>query len=447
MAEPTETGSESRNQPLSLGVPPSETERAELEAFVERNARTFNLDRDFTTALLDAGLSAEQTRIRVLDAVAAIHPIRHMGNTSIPMDTPSERRVQEREAMVDQLFCSSRGRQSQHPLAANFEHCRDFSGLCTEVLTREGYSRPWTLGPSARFRALASTSDFPTILADALNKSLQEQFEAAQSPLMRMSRERRSRDFRTLSTVRRGEFPELEVLNESGEIRRGSFGEEGETYAVKTAAKIAGVTRQVLINDDLGAFDSMASDGAIASANYQAGVMVALLNANGGQGVIMSDGTEIFDPNHGNQSGSGGAIAVATLGAALQSMREQKGVDGLTFINIVPKYLLVPPALEVIAMQFVTDIDPAQSTDVNPFADSIRLEVAVEPRLTSATGWYVVTEGTLLNLFEHSYLDGASGPQIETREGWDVLGAEVRVVLDFGATAVNYRAGFYNAGA
>ncbi len=52
-----------------------------------------------------------------------------------------------------------------------------------------------------------------------------------------------------------------------------------------------------------------------------------------------------------------------------------------------------------------------------------------------------------LPVLEYAYLSSAQGPQMASREGWDVLGQEFRVVLDFGAGAVDWRGAYRNAGA
>ena len=45
-----------------------------------------------------------------------------------------------------------------------------------------------------------------------------------------------------------------------------------------------------------------------------------------------------------------------------------------------------------------------------------------------------------------AYFDGEQGPRVDTRTGWDVLGLEVRTVLDFGAGAIGWRGAYRSNG-
>ena len=47
-------------------------------------------------------------------------------------------------------------------------------------------------------------------------------------------------------------------------------------------------------------------------------------------------------------------------------------------------------------------------------------------------------------IFEYSYLDGAVGPQLETRTGWETDSFDFRCGLDFDCGALDYR-GMYKA--
>lgn len=111
-----------------------------------------------------------------------------------------------------------------------------------------------------------------------------------------------------------------------------------------------------------------------------------------------------------------------------------------SIIRVTPKNLLVPPALETVAEKWLATIAPATAADVNPFSGAMSL--VVEPRLSSATRWYVTADPGEIDGLEFAYLSGNEGPQVESRSGWDVDGVEIRVILDFGAGFTDHRSWF-----
>jgi phage major head subunit gpT-like protein len=204
------------------------------------------------------------------------------------------------------------------------------------------------------------------------------------------------------------------------------------------------VTRQALINDDLGAFDSLVRRFGVSAAEREAAVLVGLITAN----AAMGDGVALFHATHGNLAASGGAISDVTLGAARLAMRQQKGLDGKTPINARPAFLLVPAALETVAQKYLATIYAATAATVNPFAGS-NLELLVDPRLdtASATAWYVAADPAVIDGIEYAYLEGQPGPQIEQRIGFDIEGVDLKCRLDFGAGILDHRGLYRNAGA
>jgi hypothetical protein len=125
-------------------------------------------------------------------------------------------------------------------------------------------------------------------------------------------------------------------------------------------------------------------------------------------------------------------------------MRGQKDIDGATPINVRPRYLLVSPALETAAEVAVATLAAVTPANVNPFSGV--LQILVDPHL-SGNAWYVFAEPASVPTIKYAYLSGNEGPQVSTKEGWDVLGLELRVVLDFGCGVVDHRGSYLNAGA
>lgn len=94
---------------------------------------------------------------------------------------------------------------------------------------------------------------------------------------------------------------------------------------------------------------------------------------------------------------------------------------------MVPRYLIVPSALETSAEKLITSVQATQTANVNPFAF---LDLIVEPRLADTHRWYLAADPALLPCIEFAYLAGAPGPQTESHAGFEIDGVQTKVRLD-----------------
>jgi hypothetical protein len=166
--------------------------------------------------------------------------------------------------------------------------------MARELLTLRGHSVTGLSPATIITRALHTTSDFPLIVGDTIGRTLRAAYQAAPAGVRRLGRQTTARDFRTVNKIMLGEAPTLEKLDEHGEIRAGTMAEAKEAYKVETFARKIGVTRQVLVNDDLGAFADLARRMGQAAAETEARVLVDLLEGPSGNGPTMSDGKALF---------------------------------------------------------------------------------------------------------------------------------------------------------
>ena len=316
--------------------------------------------------------------------------------------------------------------------------------LAREALASSGVSVRNLGAEELLTRAMHTTSDFPQLLTGAGNRVLENAYLAAQSALKALARQRTASDFRALSILKLGEFSGLQKVTESGEIKAISTAEAKEGYALETFGGTIALSRKAIINDDLRAFGRWGEMMGRAAAETEAEQLMGLLTANAGGGVKLSDGENLFHATHGNLAGAGAALSEASLSAARLAIRTQKGFDGATPVNVVPKYLLVGPTLETAAEKLLTTINATTTGDANPFGG--KLSLLVEPRITG-NGWYVFADPASAPVLEYAYLSSAPGPQLSSRDGWETLGREFRVVLDFGCGAVDHRGAYRNPGA
>ena len=421
-------------------VPTRAADNAEIRSI----ARIAGLDQTWVDGQIDAGVDADTARRAAFEELAqrsapAIRGEQVRVELAESHDDPGLRARQMGEA----LYARINPRHELSEPARRYAYATPVD-MARELLTLRGESAMGSSPATLITRALHTTSDFPIILGDTVGRVLRDAYQAAPAGVRRLGRQTTARDFRSVNKVMLGEAPLLEKLNEHGEIKAGTMAEAHEAYRVETWARKIGITRQVLVNDDLGAFADLARRMGQAAAETEARILVALLESNNGNGPKLSDNKALFHADHGNKAAAGAAISDATLSAARLALRTQTGVEDRT-IRVTPKNLLVPPALETEAEKWLASVSPARADDVNPFAGALSL--VVEPRLSNTTRWYVTADPAEIDGLEYAYLAGGEGPQVESKSGWDVDGVEIRVILDYGAGFIDHRGWYANPGA
>ncbi|HXG47454.1 MAG TPA: prohead protease/major capsid protein fusion protein [Methylomirabilota bacterium] len=351
-----------------------------------------------------------------------------------------------RNAMADALYVRVNHSHQAGEAARPYIN-RRVADLAREILLVRGFETIGWSDTTVIDRALHSTSDFPLLLGDVANKVLREMLQAAPAAIKAICRQATIPDFRNRYSLQLGQAPTLEKVNELGEFKSGTITEGRESYKLDTYGKIFGISRQALVNDNLGAFSDIGRLFAASAAQFEAQFIVDLLTVNSGLGPVMSDTKKLFDNAHGNLAGSGAAISDTTLSAARLALRSQKGLDGKTPLDIAARFLVVPAAQETAAEKYLASLYPAQASNVNPFAG--KLTLIVDPRLDakSTTRWYVAADPAQVPSIEYAYLSGAEGVQVETRAGFEVDGVQIRARLDFGAGVLDFRGIYANPGA
>jgi len=423
-----------QDQP-NLDVIRREATAAERARVTEINeaVRGLRLDQSFADELIAKDTSADEAR-RLAIAKAAersndtIKP--PMGHIETLVDEVETRRAGVEEALLH------RYNPAQHKLSDNGKR---FSGLSLieigrELLTQRGVDIRGMSRDQIATRAMLTTGDFPYILANVANKTLRQAYEAAPQTFKPFTRMVTAPDFKSIARTALGDSPTLEKVNEHGEYKYGSVSEARETYAIASYGKIVALTRQTLINDDLSAFTRLPEMFGRAAADLESDTVWGIITAN----AALADSIALFHASHGNLP-TGAAISVAQLGVCRAAMRVQTGLDGRK-INVTPRYLLVPAALETIAQQFTSQAYAASaSSSINPFAGA--LQVLAEPRLDTAstTAWYMAADPAQIDTIEYAYLEGNQGVYLETKDGWEIDGVEFKARLDFGAKAIDFR--------
>ena len=421
-------------------------DRVQVRTQIRTLVRSARLPVDFADTLIDMDATIDEARDAISERLQRRSQLAniHVRQVAPSGDDPAVVLTRSTDALAARIMGTAPSDESRpyvnHRLVDHARNMLDIRGETTrgmrdeEILTRA---------------AQHTLSDFPNLLTGTGQRVLMAGYQAAPNVLKALARKGTRSDFRAGTSLQLGEISKLEKVTESGEIKAKSRNEAKASYALDTFGGTFSLSRKAIINDDLGAFRDWGLAAGKAASETEAGQLLDLFTQASGAGPLMNDGKRLFHADHGNLAASGESLFgtgsdLLPLSNARKAMRMQKGLDGKTPINATPKFLLVNPDLETEAEQALATIYAADATTVNPFTG--RLTPLVDARLTG-TAWYVFADPAILPVLEYSYLSGAEGPQIASREGWDVLGQEFRVILDFGCGAIDWRGAYRNPGA
>lgn len=424
---------------------------------IRQMAKKVDLSDDVADDLIARGVSIADASSALIDKVAerqaGSQPETRNSQSTVTGGVDTAVLVAKRSAMMNAL---------DHRCAPNTikleETGREFRGMRLVDMAREcvemvgGNTRglmPAEIAKAAlgcdrqamRSAGMHSTSDFPLLLGNTVNRTLRAAYEVAPQTWRPLGRQTTVPDFRAVTRAALGDIAALEQIKEHGEYQYGTLEEDGAPIKVAKFGKIIAITWEAIVNDDLGAFTRVPQALGNAAAQTESDVVWSLLLGN----PSYTDGVAIFHANHGNLAASGGAINTTTLAAARASMRKQKTKGG-AFLNLAPEFLVVGPDKELEAYQFTSsNYVPAKNSDINDSRNAA-LTVIVDARITG-NQWYLYASPGVVDTFEYAYLEGEQGVFTETREGFEVDGMEIKARLVFGAGWIDYRAGYKNPGA
>ena len=430
---------EVKSEPVETGITQADLQKA-MEQERKRTSEITALFRDFDVEGADEaivmGVSVDEARAMVMDQLRA----RNKG-VSVTMGEAESDKF--RAAAQDAVLMAAGIPVAEAAPGAQELRGHSMVELAREALQREGLKANFGDNMELARQAINSTSTFPAIMSNLANKSVMVGFNEAETTYQIWAGKGSNRDFKEAARVALSEAGNLELVPEGGQFQQDFLGEASARTKVATYGKLFSLTRQAIINDDLVLFSKIATKYGSAAKRLVNKMVYAQLTGN----VKMQDNIALFDTKHGNVAGTGEALSVKAIAKAITAMRRQKDITGEATLNITPKYLVVPPELEVTAYQIVNStaaVDGVNSGVVNPYKG--RFVVVADAELTDPDAWYLVADASQHDTIEVTYLNGVETPRLETRQGFDVDGIEYKVAFDCGVSALDFRGVFKNAG-
>lgn len=279
----------------------------------------------------------------------------------------------------------------------------------------------------ARLEEAITTSDFPYLFGQVIDRQLLANYKAVYADWRSYVRMSTVPDF---NTVRReklhGSDNHLDEVPEKGEYQPVKPVNCRYTYNVKKYGRQFDISWESILNDSLGAFNDIPTRFATAALRSEARFVTGLYAGSGGDGNSSLYGATITDCGQAITNLGVLPLTIQNLETTMALMAAQLDPKGEP-IGIMPKHLVVPPALEFTARSILTSTTkmyldvaaataiPMPTTNVIP---QMGLQLHVDPFLPiidtthGNTAWYLFADPSQGAALEFAYLRGYESPEV-----------------------------------
>jgi HK97 family phage prohead protease len=405
-----------------------------------------NMSNEDVRNAIASGLSADAFRARAFEALAAAADATRSSpgaSVQVTQDETETRMRQFTDALTVRMGGASALRDAEGNVRSLDSGARSyltysFAEMASVVLGTRSMPRTSADREDVLRRAMQTTSDFPIIFESTINRVLASRYQVAAPTYREISVRRHFVDFRPHDQIRVGDFPMLQPVKESGEIKFGSFGESKETVAVAPYAVQFAISRRMLIDDNIGAIDQMLGSYGDSVARFEEQTFYAMKGLGGGNGPMLFEGKKpVFDTSRGNIAAVGSDVSADGLSAGRAVIRKQTNQSG-ALLNLKPSILLVGADQETNADKALAVITPVREDDVNPFGGKLRTVVAP----ISGDQWEIYAEPSVAPVFVWGMLDGYEAPRMRIENPFGVQGVGVSLEHDFGCGAIDFRGAY-----
>lgn len=281
-----------------------------------------------------------------------------------------------------------------------------------------------------------SASDFPLLMSNVAKRRLLAAYSEAPVTYDAWVNIVDAADFRPMQGIDISALPELALLNENGEYREVKLTESGQSYAVKTYGNKFVLSRKMIINDDLRAFDRIPRQFGSAARRTVNVLVYGLLAAN----PKMSDGVDLFHADHGNLVSLAAAKTYpssASLAEMQRLMRVRKDIGGKANLNLAMRYVLVGSKHEtnldlILTSTALPETQYSSGVD-NPWRRKGLVPI-VDATLDNydADAWYGVPDKNEADTVEVAFLNGVQEPYLEDWVNPENDGVNFKCRLDVG---------------
>ena len=311
-------------------------------------------------------------------------------------------------------------------------------GLCRELYRLSGEPQPFAFGDDEVRRCLyhqfsvggSSSYSVPGLTGSVAGRMLLNAYRQHDSVAKIISNPLEVANFNEVQIYSLDVESDLVEVPNDGEVQHGAFAETDYAAKLATYAKMIWITRQTIINDDLGLVLQAVNALGVGAARLEERMIMGLVDGG--------EGADFFSLDNQNLVvGADSALGLDSLATAEAYMMSQTDAMGNP-IYVNAKYLVVPPALKAMAHRLYVSENIVSAT-TQPESNYVkgRFVPLASPYLTDNDAWYLFGDENRPAILR-VYLRGNSQPSLKQAESpLDRLAYGWRVVHDFGVAYVD----------
>lgn len=308
-------------------------------------------------------------------------------------------------------------------------------------LYKRGMNKMQIVGEALSMRALFGVADFPDLLANTANASIQKAYEETPETWRQWASVGNLSDFKLTDRPNLSAFDDLPIVADKADYTEGSFSDLKESMQLATYGKLFRLTRQAIINDNLDGLGRIPASMARAAARTIGTLVYNVLINNA---LMNQDSVAVFASAHNNDNDDPLlGVTNAQIEAGILAMALQTDPSGNATLGMFPSFLIVPTsyasnARTVMAAEYEPGTAPG---NLQPNPHRGLMQVVSEHRLEAETDkpWFMVADKNVSETVEVAFLDGQDSPTLEQHDPFTYDGVTFKVRIDAAAQAIDYR--------
>ena len=400
--------------------------------------REFNVDSAKVESYVKDGKTVDAVRKAILDEIAEKQKASKVTVTEDAGDKFIERAVDglalHHGIITEDEAVKGADEYRNGSLRAIAEDCLIAGGMSERELRHMSAHEVFEEMFNSHSRAMGS-EQFSMVIDQFGNKTMLKGYQEQPTVFQQLVSKGSNKDFKPTHKYRLGLDGKPELMPpESGEFKYQEMADENISTAIQTYGKAISFTREIFINDDMGAVVKAIRMQAGGFRRLQEEMFFALLK------------TIPFNAAHKNIVVTNKDVSAKAYSEMRTLMRRQKDFEGKAYIGVFPAFILASDETAYDhELLLASTSDPSQTNAGVPNIMRGKMTLITSPYLTGKA-YYAIARPSEMEGIEYTTLNNVDRPYSRTVIPQSHLGIDYQFWMDFGFNLIDYRAFVKNAG-